>query len=130
MSAKDRYRDCVKNALIKDGWVITHDPLRLPWGKKDMYVDLGAETLLAAEKDQRRIAVEIKSFVGKSEARGSGEGAWPVRLVPVGVGSERAGSDALPGCAGRRPARRLRRAAGTIDRERLLAPNHRIRAPR
>ena len=67
MSAKDRYHDCVKNALIKDGWVITHDPLRLSWGGKDMYVDLGAEQLLAAEKGERRIAVEIKSFVGKSE---------------------------------------------------------------
>jgi hypothetical protein len=67
MSAKDRYHDCVRNALIKDGWVITHDPLRLPWGKKDLYVDLGAEQLLAAEKGERRIAVEIKSFLGKSE---------------------------------------------------------------
>jgi XisH protein len=53
--------------LIKDGWVITHDPLRLPWGKKDLYLDLGAEQLLAAEKGERRIAVEIKSFLGKSE---------------------------------------------------------------
>ena len=54
MSAKDRYHDCVKNALIKDGWVITHDPFRLSWGKKDLYVDLGDELLLAAEKDQQR----------------------------------------------------------------------------
>jgi hypothetical protein len=67
MPAKDRYHDCVKNALIKDGWVITHDPLRLSWGKKDLYVDLGAERLLAAEKGERRIAVEIKSFLGDSE---------------------------------------------------------------
>src|SRR3954463_401373 len=67
MSAKDHYHDCVKNALIKDGWVITHDPLRLPWGKKDLYVDLGAEQLLAAEKGEVRIAVEIKSFLGRSE---------------------------------------------------------------
>jgi hypothetical protein len=67
MSARDRYHDCVRNALIKDGWVITHDPLRLPLGKKDLYVDLGAEQLLGAEKGQRRIAVEIKSFLGKSE---------------------------------------------------------------
>jgi XisH protein len=67
MSARDRYHDCVCNALIKDGWIITHDPLRLPWGKKDLYVDLGAEQLLAAEKGQRQIAVEIKSFLGKSE---------------------------------------------------------------
>ena len=67
MSARDRFHDCVRNALVKDGWVITHDPLRLPWGKKDLYVDLGAEQLLAAEKGERRIAVEIKSFLGKSE---------------------------------------------------------------
>ncbi len=67
MSAKDRYHDFVKNALIKDGWVITHDPLRLAWGKKDMYVELGAELFLAAEQDERRIAVEIKSFLGRSE---------------------------------------------------------------
>ncbi|MBC6476194.1 MAG: XisH family protein [Hormoscilla sp. GM102CHS1] len=67
MPAKDFYHDCVKNALIKDGWTITHDPLSLKWGKKDMYVDLGAEQLLAAEKDARKIAVEIKSFTGLSE---------------------------------------------------------------
>ncbi|MBC6478404.1 MAG: XisH family protein [Hormoscilla sp. GM7CHS1pb] len=67
MPAKDFYHDCVKNALIKDGWTITHDPLSLKWGKKDMYVDLGAEQLLAAEKDARKIAVEIKSFMGLSE---------------------------------------------------------------
>jgi hypothetical protein len=67
MPAKDRYHDCVKNALVKDGWVITFDPLRLLWGKKDIYVDLGAELLLAAEKDGRRIAVGIKSFLGNSE---------------------------------------------------------------
>src|SRR4051812_2289680 len=67
MPARVRYHNCVKSALIKDGWVITHDPLRLPWGGKDLYVDLGAEQLLAAEKGDRRIAVEIKSFLGDSE---------------------------------------------------------------
>src|SRR3954470_15848741 len=67
MPARDRYHDCVRNALIKDGWVITHDPLRLPWGKKDLYVDLGAEQILAAEKGELRIAVVIKSFLGKSK---------------------------------------------------------------
>lgn len=67
MPARDIYHDCVKNALIRDGWTITHDPLRLSWGGKDMYVDLGAERLLAAEKAGQQIAVEIKSFVGDSE---------------------------------------------------------------
>jgi len=66
MPARDIYHESVRNALQKDGWVITHDPLRLSWGGKDMYVDLGAERLLAAEKSGRRIAVEIKSFVGDS----------------------------------------------------------------
>lgn len=69
MPAKDIYHDSLKNALIKDGWIITHDPLRLKWGVKDMYVDLGAEQLVTAEKAGRKIAVEIKSFVGASELR-------------------------------------------------------------
>jgi len=67
MPARDIYHDKVKNALIKDGWTITHDPLRLSWGGRDMYVGLGAERLLAAEKAGQRIAVEVKSFVGASE---------------------------------------------------------------
>ena len=67
MPAKDIYHNCVRHALIKDGWTITHDPLRLSFGNKDMYVDLGAEHLLAAEKRHQKIAVEIKSFRGDSE---------------------------------------------------------------
>jgi XisH protein len=67
MPARDLFHDCVCHALIRDGWTITHDPLRLSWGGKDLYVDLGAERLLAAEKSGERIAVEIKSFVGDSE---------------------------------------------------------------
>ncbi len=66
MPARDLYHNSIKNALIKDGWNITHDPLRLTWGKKDMYVDLGAERLVAAQKGNNLIAVEIKSFVGAS----------------------------------------------------------------
>jgi hypothetical protein len=49
MPARDRYHDRVKNALIEDGWTITADPLHVKWGKKDLYVDLGAEQRLAAE---------------------------------------------------------------------------------
>lgn len=66
MPAKDIYHNHVKSALIKDGWTITHDPLAMKWGKKDMYADLGAEKILAAEKKERKIAVEVKSFVGVS----------------------------------------------------------------
>ena len=69
MPARDIYHDAVRNALIKDGWTITDDPLFLKWGGKDMYVDLGAERMLAAEKGEEKIAVEIKSFRGASEMK-------------------------------------------------------------
>ncbi len=67
MPAKDLLHNCVKNALIKDGWKITDDPLRLRYKGRKLYVDLGAERILAAEKGEEKIAVEIKSFVGASE---------------------------------------------------------------
>lgn len=66
MPAKDIYHDTVKNALIKDGWTITHDPLRLRWGNDLLYVDLGAEKLLTATKRDQKIAVEVKSFASPS----------------------------------------------------------------
>ena len=66
MPVKDIFHDAVKNALQKDGWTITHDPLTLQVGGVGMYVDLGAERLIAAEKDGEKIAVEIKSFVRPS----------------------------------------------------------------
>ncbi len=64
---RDIFHDAVKRALIKDGWTITHDPLLLAFGATNVYVDLGAELPIAAEKDGRRIAVEVKSFLGTSE---------------------------------------------------------------
>ncbi|NEP62944.1 MAG: fatty-acid synthase [Symploca sp. SIO2G7] len=67
MPALDMYHDAVKNALVKDGWTISHDPFHLRWGKKDMYVDLGARQFLTAEREESKIAVKIKSFVGTSE---------------------------------------------------------------
>ena len=67
MPAKDFYHDNLKRALIKDGWDVTHDPLTFKWGKKDIFIDLGAEKVIAAEKRGRQIAVEIKSFISDSE---------------------------------------------------------------
>jgi len=67
MPARDIYHYNVKEALMKEGWIITDDPLHLKWGAKDMYVDLGAEQLIAAEKAGRQIGVEVKSFTGHSE---------------------------------------------------------------
>ncbi|MBD2140123.1 XisH family protein [Anabaena sp. FACHB-1250] len=66
MMAKDKFHDVVKNALIKEGWTITNDPLFIQFGGVDLYVDLGAEKMLAAQKDNEKIAVEIKIFLGDS----------------------------------------------------------------
>lgn len=66
MPAKDQFHDIVKNALIKDGWTITDDPLRLQLGEIDMYADFGAEKILGAEKNGKKIAVEVKSFMQAS----------------------------------------------------------------
>ena len=69
MPAKDIYHDQVKNALIKAGWTITHDPLLIRLTKKKLYVDLGAERIIAAERDSEKIAVEIKSFTRASDMK-------------------------------------------------------------
>ena len=64
MPAGDICHNAVKHALIKDGWTITHDPLHIKYGGFDFFIDLGAEVLIGATKEGRRIAVEIKSFAG------------------------------------------------------------------
>ena len=67
MPAKDIYHDRVKKALEKDGWTITNDPFKLKWGFRELFVDLGATKLVAAERGEQKIAVEIKSFVSLSQ---------------------------------------------------------------
>jgi hypothetical protein len=67
MPARDRYHDIVKHALEADGWTITHDPLTLKWEPKSLFVDFGAERLIAAQKGREKIAVEVKSFLGPSD---------------------------------------------------------------
>ena len=64
--AKDIFHEAVKQALIKDGWTITDDPLMIPLGDRKLYIDLAAEKLLIADRQDQRIAVEVKSFIGKS----------------------------------------------------------------
>ncbi len=70
MPARDIYHQTVKKALIKDGWTITHDPLRIRLARgRNLFVDMGAERLLAAEREAEKIAVEVKSFTRPSEMK-------------------------------------------------------------
>ena len=67
--AKDIYHSTVRIALEKDGWTITDDPLTLRIGGRSAFIDLGAEKLFAAEKEGKRIAVEVKSFISPSPVK-------------------------------------------------------------
>ena len=66
MPAKDTYHDAVKNALIKDGWTITADPYPLEYEDVELYPDLAVEKLISENQKQRKIIVEIKSFISPS----------------------------------------------------------------
>ena len=67
MSAKDQVHQHVVEALRKDGWTITHDPFKVRWKTRKLQIDIGAEKLIAAQKDAQQIAVEIKSFIGAND---------------------------------------------------------------
>ena len=68
MPAHDVFHQQVKHALGKEGWTVTHDPywIKLTGSDMNVYIDLAAERILAAEKGDEKIAVEIKSFLGTS----------------------------------------------------------------
>jgi len=67
MPTRDLYHDVVKNALIKDGWLIIADPFIIKYEDAELYADLAAEKPIAAERQGQKIVVEIKSFIGKSQ---------------------------------------------------------------
>ena len=69
MPAKDIYHEAVKNALIKDGWTILADPYKIKYKDAELFADLAAEKPLAAERNGRKIVVEIKSFLSPSPMR-------------------------------------------------------------
>ena len=64
MPAPDIYHHVVKNALIKEGWTITHDPYILTFGQRNVFVDLGAERLAAAERNLEKIGLKSRIFTG------------------------------------------------------------------
>jgi hypothetical protein len=67
MPKLDIIHNAVKNAPIKDGWTITHDPFIIEYKELTLYADLAAERPIAAERAGCKIVVEVKSFVGASK---------------------------------------------------------------
>ena len=66
MAAKDLFHNVVKQALLQDNWVITADPLKIKIEGIKFEIDLAAQKIIAAQKAEQKIAVEIKSFLSNS----------------------------------------------------------------
>ncbi len=76
MPQRDTIHNLVKQAIIKDGWVITNDPYVISYGERFLFVDLGAAQVdgwqqvqgqfIGAERKNQHIAVEIKQFRNQS----------------------------------------------------------------
>jgi hypothetical protein len=70
MAAQDVYFDLVKHALQQEGWRVTHHPLRLRVPVSSIQTrqsEAAEEPLLAADQAERKIAVLVKSFMGRFE---------------------------------------------------------------
>jgi hypothetical protein len=69
---RDSIHYAVRQALIKDGWVITDDPYVISYGERFLFVDLGASEIpskngiesrfIGARQGATQIAVEVKEF--------------------------------------------------------------------
>ena len=72
MPKRDSIHQVVRDALVKDGWRITDDPYVISYGERFLFIDLGATELpnssqiIGAQRQDQKIAVEIKDFRGRS----------------------------------------------------------------
>ena len=63
----DFIHEIVKTILEEEGWTIIADPLHISMeNTPDLYIDLTADKVIIAENQTEKIAVEVKSFIGKS----------------------------------------------------------------
>jgi hypothetical protein len=66
MSTPDLYHDVVRDALRKDGWRITHTALQLKARAASSTEESWEGPWLIADKDERKGAVAVDSFIGRS----------------------------------------------------------------
>ena len=71
MPQRDTIHNLVKQAILKEGWIVTDDPYVISYGERFLFVDLGATEpevnsiegqFIGAERGNSRIALEIKDF--------------------------------------------------------------------
>ena len=52
--ARDLFHQNVREALLKEGWNITDDPLRVPIDGSHLEIDLAAEMVFGAERGNEK----------------------------------------------------------------------------
>jgi XisH protein/XisI protein len=64
---QDQYEPTIRQALTAEGWRLTRGEFRLAFDQRTARVDIGAQLITAeARSVKRRIAVEVKDFLGRS----------------------------------------------------------------
>ena len=63
--ARDFYHNNVKLALESDGWIVTHDPYSIRIDEVGYEIDFAAEPIIAAEKEESKIAIKSDRRSGK-----------------------------------------------------------------
>ena len=66
MPTQDLYHDTVRDALRQDGWRLMHTALQLKAKPEARAGELWEGPWLIADKDERKVAVAVSSFVGRS----------------------------------------------------------------
>ena len=66
MPTQDLYHDTVRDALRQDGWRLMHTALQLKAKPEARAGELWEGPWLIADKDERKVAVAVSSFVGHS----------------------------------------------------------------
>lgn len=63
MPRLDIIHNAVKNALMKDGWMITDDPYIIQYRRTILYADLGAERPIAAERMDKSLSLKLRALL-------------------------------------------------------------------
>ena len=56
-------KDVFHIGLEKEGWKTTSDPLYLGFGGVEIYIDLAAEKLIAAEREGKKLQSKLKALL-------------------------------------------------------------------
>ena len=119
MPAKNIYHDVVLHALLADGWTITHDPLTISYGGRDLFVDLGAERPAVSSST----VCDCASWYSTSR-QGASVGRARRRLARKLLRQHLAVSPAVSRCEGISTAIRPREVqAGEIERREVVPTN-------